>query len=137
MAETAGIRVEELGLFTDLYQLTMAQSYLEHQKNRPATFSLIIRKYPPHYSYMVATGLATVLEYLEQVRFFPEALAYLQSTGRFSNAFLDYLARWHYAQYRGRRTIVAVCDAGWTGGAARPDVGRGTAAARGRHGTPG
>jgi nicotinic acid phosphoribosyltransferase len=38
MAEAAGIHVEELGLFTDLYQWTMAQSYLEHAKNRPATF---------------------------------------------------------------------------------------------------
>ncbi|MBM3222952.1 MAG: hypothetical protein FJZ47_03995 [Candidatus Tectomicrobia bacterium] len=41
MAEAAGLRVEDLGLFTDMYQLTMAQSYLEHEKNRPATFSLI------------------------------------------------------------------------------------------------
>jgi nicotinic acid phosphoribosyltransferase len=47
MAEAAGIPVEDLGLFTDLYQLTMVQSYLEHDKNRPATFSLIVRKYPP------------------------------------------------------------------------------------------
>ena len=47
MAEAAGIHVEDLGLFTDLYQLTMAQSYLEHDKNRPATFSLIVRKFPP------------------------------------------------------------------------------------------
>jgi len=42
MAEAAGIQAEDLGLFTDLYQLTMAQSYLEHDKNRPATF----RGYP-------------------------------------------------------------------------------------------
>src|SRR5690349_14386309 len=73
MAEAAGIPVEELGLFTDLYQLTMAQSDLEHDKNRPATFSLIVRKYPPEHSYLVAAGLATVLEYLEQVRFSPRA----------------------------------------------------------------
>ena len=96
MAEATGIRVEELGLFTDLYQLTMAQSYLEHQKNRPATFSLIIRKYPPHHTYMVAAGLATVLEYLTQVHFSPEALAYLRSTGRLSEAFLTYLATWRF-----------------------------------------
>ena len=47
MAEAAGIQVEDLGLFTDLYQLTMAQSYLEHDKNRPATFSLIVRTLSP------------------------------------------------------------------------------------------
>lgn len=96
MAEVAGIPVEELGLFTDLYQLTMAQSYLEHDKNRPATFSLIVRKYPPGYSYLVAAGLATVLEYLQQVRFAAGALAYLRQTGRFSEAFLAYLATWRF-----------------------------------------
>jgi len=96
MAEAAGIHVEELGLFTDLYQLTMAQSYLEHDKNRPATFSLIVRKYPPEHSYLVAAGLTTVLEYLEQVRFAPGALTYLRQTGRFSEAFVSYLATWRF-----------------------------------------
>lgn len=96
MAEAAGILVEDLGLFTDLYQLTMAQSYLEHDKNRPATFSLIVRKFPPEHAYMVAAGLTTVLEYLEQVRFTPGALTYLRQTGRFSEAFLTYLATWYF-----------------------------------------
>jgi nicotinate phosphoribosyltransferase len=92
------MRTEEFGLFTDLYQLTMAESYLQHHKNRQATFSLIIRSYPQHYTYLVAAGLATVLEYLEQVAFPPEALAYLRHTGRFSDEFLAYLAQW---QFRG------------------------------------
>jgi nicotinate phosphoribosyltransferase len=96
MAEAAGIPMEELGLFTDLYQLTMAQSYLEHDKNRPATFSLIVRKFPPEHTYLVAAGLTTVLEYLEQVRFTPGALTYLQQTGRFSDVFLTYLATWRF-----------------------------------------
>jgi nicotinate phosphoribosyltransferase len=65
----AGIPMEELGLFTDLYQLTMTQSYREHDKNRPATFSLIARKLLPEHTYLVAAGLTTILEYLKQVRF--------------------------------------------------------------------
>ena len=96
MAEATGIPVGELGLFTDLYQLTMAQSYLEHDKNRPATFSLIVRKFPPEHAYLVAAGLTTVLEYLEQVRFSSGALMYLRQTGRFSEAFLAYLATWRF-----------------------------------------
>ena len=94
MAEAAGIQAEDLELFTDLYQLTIAQRSLEHDKNRPATFSLIVRKIPPKHSYLVAAGLTTVLEYLEQVHFSPRALAYLRQTGRFSEAFLTYLATW-------------------------------------------
>ena len=97
MAEAAGIHVEELGLFTDLYQLTMAQSYLEHDKNRPATFSLIVRKFPPEHSYLVAAGLTTVLEYLEQVRFSSRALTYLRQTGLvLARQFLDYLVTWRF-----------------------------------------
>jgi nicotinate phosphoribosyltransferase len=79
-------------------QLTMAQSYIEHRKNRLATFSLFIRKYPPHRHFFVAAGLNTVLEYLQQVHFPSSALAHLRQTGRFSEAFLTYLATW---QFRG------------------------------------
>jgi nicotinate phosphoribosyltransferase len=96
MAEAPGIPMEALGLFTDLYQLTMAQSYLEHDKNRLATFSLMVRTLPPDHAYLVAAGLTTVLEYLEQVHFLPGALTYLWQTGRFSEAFLAYLATWRF-----------------------------------------
>lgn len=96
MAEAAGISVQDLGLLTDLYQLTMAQSYFEHRRNQEATFSLFIRQYPPHYTYFVAAGLVTVLEYLEQVHFPPSTLAYLRETGRFSEDFLTYLAEWKF-----------------------------------------
>jgi len=50
MAEATGIHVEELGLFTDLYQLTMAQGYFTQRHNQPATFSLFTRKYPQHHT---------------------------------------------------------------------------------------
>ena len=96
MAEATGLGVEELGLFTDLYQLTMAQSYFAQQRNQPATFSLFIRTYPQHHTYFVAAGVATVLEYLAQVHFPPSALVYLQATGRFSTDFLAYLATWRF-----------------------------------------
>jgi nicotinate phosphoribosyltransferase len=98
MADVTEVGIEELGLFTDLYQLTMAQSYVEHRKNRLATFSLFIRKYPPNRTFFVAAGLSTVLDYLEHVQFPPSTLDYLRQTGRFSEAFLTYLSTW---QFRG------------------------------------
>lgn len=103
MAEATGIKIDELGLFTDLYQLTMAQSYFDHGQNQTATFSLFIRRYPQHHSYFVAAGVATVLEYLEQVHFPASALAYLRETGRFTQDFLDYLAEWRF-----RGTVMAL-----------------------------
>ena len=83
---------EELGLLTDLYELTMAQSYFQHGMSAPATFSLFIRTYPANRSYFVAAGLGDVLNYLEGWRFPEESIDYLRSTNIFSSGFLDYLS---------------------------------------------
>jgi len=83
---------EGLALATDLYELTMAQSYWEHGMGGRATFSLFVRTLPPGRGYLVAAGLEDVLRYLEGLRFRPADLEYLESTGIFSPAFLDYLS---------------------------------------------
>jgi nicotinate phosphoribosyltransferase len=84
-------RTENLALLTDLYQLTMAQSYFQSQRLEPATFSLFIRSYPPNRSYFVAAGLKDVLEFLEQFTVDAAGIDYLHSRGIFSDAFLDFL----------------------------------------------
>jgi nicotinate phosphoribosyltransferase len=82
---------QRLALLTDLYQLTMAACYFDQDMHEEATFSLFIRKYPPHRGYFVAAGLEEALRYLETLRFAEDDLAYLASTGLFSAKFLDYL----------------------------------------------
>jgi nicotinate phosphoribosyltransferase len=82
---------DTVGLLTDLYELTMADSYFRQGMNEPATFAVFVRELPPDRSFLVSAGLETVLAYLEQMRFPPEAIAYLRSLGRFSDGFLDYL----------------------------------------------
>ena len=49
--------LSEPGLVTDLYELTMAQTYFQHGMSSRATFSLFIRSYPPNRGYFVAAGL--------------------------------------------------------------------------------
>ena len=83
----------QLSLLTDLYQLTMAQSYFQHGMFAPATFSLFIRRYPRDRAYFVSAGLEDVLRYLESLQFTQEDQDYLSSTGIFSHDFLDYLSR--------------------------------------------
>jgi len=80
-----------LGLFTDFYELTMAQAYWQSGQTPSATFSLFFRKYPPDRAYFVLAGLADVLDYLEGFRFSPGDLEYLDSLGRFDRDFLEYL----------------------------------------------
>ena len=83
--------LQDLGLLTDLYELTMAQTYLERGMGDPATFSLIIRSYPVNRGYFVSAGLEDVLAYLQEFRFSQSDLKYLESTGIFSLRFLDFL----------------------------------------------
>lgn len=80
-----------LSLLTDLYQLTMAQSYFQNKKFEPATFSLFIRSYPPNRGYFVSAGLEDVLGFLEGFSFDGEAIDYLNSTRMFATDFLDFL----------------------------------------------
>ena len=79
-------------LFTDLYQLTMAQAYWKSGNTAEATFSLFIRNYPPDRGYLVAAGVEDALDYLEDLRFSRKDIDYLRSIGSFQPEFLDFLA---------------------------------------------
>ena len=81
----------QLGLFTDLYELTMAQAYFSQGMHAPATFGLTVRSYPPNRGYLVSAGLDDVLDYLSRLQFDDEAIDYLRSLGSFTANFLDYL----------------------------------------------
>jgi nicotinate phosphoribosyltransferase len=84
-------REPSVALFTDLYELTMAQAYWQSGHTAPATFSLFFRKYPPDRAYFMFAGLPDVLDYLEGFHFAPADIDYLRSLGRFQEDFLQYL----------------------------------------------
>lgn len=69
------------GLFTDLYEFTMAQAYLEHGMTGTAVFDLHVRDLPPDRGYLVAAGINTLLERLDGFTFSAEDLAYLETQG--------------------------------------------------------
>ena len=81
----------QLGLFTDLYELTMAQAYFQQGMHQPATFGLTVRSYPPNRGYLVSAGLDDVLDYLSGLQFDDDAISYLASLGMFTPEFLGYL----------------------------------------------
>lgn len=83
---------ENLALLTDLYQLTMAQSYFRERKTALATFSLFIRSYPPNRGYFIAAGLRDVIDYLESFSFDAAALDYLSSLNLLSEDFVHFLS---------------------------------------------
>ncbi|MFE5587073.1 nicotinate phosphoribosyltransferase [Kitasatospora sp. NPDC056531] len=53
---------------TDLYEVTMALSYLREGMTEPATFSLFVRKPPPERGFLVAAGLEPALDHLAGMR---------------------------------------------------------------------
>ncbi|MET9968210.1 nicotinate phosphoribosyltransferase [Streptomyces sp. NPDC006356] len=57
---------------TDLYEVTMAMSYLREGMAGPATFSLFVRDLPPDRGFLVAAGLESALNYLADFRVGPE-----------------------------------------------------------------
>ena len=83
---------DDLGLFTDLYELTMSQAFLRQGMSATATFSLFTRTYPPNRAYFVSAGLEDVLDYLSNLNFSERAIDYLRATDIFSDDFLEYLS---------------------------------------------
>lgn len=47
-----GAAQDELGLFTDLYELTMLQAYLEEDTMANAVFSLFVRRLPSRRNFL-------------------------------------------------------------------------------------
>ncbi len=86
------------GLFTDHYELTMAQGYfLSGKENQSACFDYFFRKNPFGGGFVVFAGLATLLEAIENYRFEKDDCEYLNSIG-FKRKFTDYLSQ---LQFRG------------------------------------
>lgn len=83
-------------LATDLYQLTMVQSYLDHDITDMASFEFFVRKMPTHRGFLVFCGLESVLNFLQSLQFNEAELAWLKQSGRFSKTLIDYLAEIHF-----------------------------------------
>ncbi len=88
------------GLLTDLYELTMAAGYVQIRFEALATFELFVRHLPNRRNYLVAAGLEQALDFLENVSFSSEDVAYLRALPSFRSvhsSFFDYLSRFQFA----------------------------------------
>ncbi len=75
-------------LLTDLYQLTMLQGYHDCGMDETAVFEFFVRRLRPGRGFLVAAGLEQALQFLENLKFSKDELAWLQETGRFSDRFI-------------------------------------------------
>ncbi|RYE71913.1 MAG: nicotinate phosphoribosyltransferase, partial [Oxalobacteraceae bacterium] len=79
-------------LLTDLYEITMLQGYFLQQMNRPTVFEFYVRHLPAERNFLIAAGLAQVVDYLAALRFDEEDLTWLRQCGRFDESFVQSLA---------------------------------------------
>ena len=80
-------------LFTDLYELTMAQAYQAEGMDQLAVFELAFREMPRNRNYVVAAGFQDVLDFLTGFHFSAGEIDYLRVNGEFSEVFLNALER--------------------------------------------
>ena len=66
-------------LATDLYQVTMMAGYHASGHDEPRTFELFVRGLPDHRQYLVAAGLEQALEYLADLHFTQDEIAWLRT----------------------------------------------------------
>jgi nicotinate phosphoribosyltransferase len=82
-------------LLTDLYELTMAAGYFQAGKaSQVATFEFTVRHLPGNRNFLLAAGLPDAVDYLLDLSFTDEEIAYLRGLPQFRLAppeFFDYL----------------------------------------------
>ena len=83
-------------LATDLYELNMAQAYLDRGENGEAVFEFFVRRLPERRGFLLAAGLGDALDYLETLSFTADEIDWLKGTGRFRSNLIDYLAAFRF-----------------------------------------
>ena len=89
---------QNLTLLTDLYELTMMQGYFQHKaQNETVIFDAFYRSNPQGGGYAISAGLEQVVDYIRNLHFSKEDIAYLAGLGIFEQDFLDYLESFHFS----------------------------------------
>ena len=84
-------------MLCDFYQLTMANGYFQSgKKDQICYFDVFFRSVPDGGGFAIAAGLEQVIEYIQDLRFDEEDIAYLRSRNCFSEEFLSYLKGFHF-----------------------------------------
>ena len=79
-------------MLCDFYELTMGNGYFRNgYKDRITYFDVFFRKVPDQGGFAIAAGLEQLIDYIENLHFSEEDIAYLRGRNLFCEEFLDYL----------------------------------------------
>ena len=86
-----------LTMLCDFYELTMGNGYFENGfKDRICYFDVFFRQCPDGGGFAIAAGLEQIIDYIKNLHFAPEDIAYLRSRNLFSEGFLSYLENFRF-----------------------------------------
>ena len=86
-----------LSMLFDFYEMTMANGYFRQgMQERITYFDVFFRRVPDGGGFAVAAGLQQLIEYIENLHFDEEDIAYLRSKNLFEEDFLDYLRTFRF-----------------------------------------
>ncbi|MBZ7956002.1 nicotinate phosphoribosyltransferase [Campylobacter molothri] len=90
--ENFSTKKSNLTLLCDFYELTMMQGYfLNGFENKICYFDVFFRKTPDNNSFAIFAGLSEILDFVANLSFNAEDIAYLRSKNIFCEEFLNYL----------------------------------------------
>ena len=86
-----------LTMLCDFYELTMGNGYLDAgMGEKTCCFDVFFRDVPDGGGYAGAAGLEQIVDYIQNLHFDEEDIAYLRSRGIFREEFLQYLKDFHF-----------------------------------------
>ena len=84
-------------MLCDFYELTMGNGYFENgMKDRITYFDIFYRSNPDQAGFAIAAGLEQAIEYVQNLHFDEEDIAYLRGRNLFSEEFLEYLRNFKF-----------------------------------------
>jgi len=91
------LRRDNLSLLCDYYELTMGNGYLlSGMADRIVYFDLFYRSVPDQGGFAITAGLEQLVEYIENLHFDANDIAFLRNKGIFSEEFLTYLTNFQF-----------------------------------------
>lgn len=86
------MKKENLAMLCDYYEFTMSNGFFMNGfYKRCVYFDVFFRKVPDNGGFAIAAGLEQVIEYIKELHFDDDDIAYLRSKGIFDEGFLEYL----------------------------------------------
>lgn len=86
-----------ISMMMDLYEMTMADCYFaEKDEETQVVFDVFYRKNPDQGGFAIFAGLEQIVEYIEDLHFDEDDIAYFSSLHLFSEEFLQYLKNFRF-----------------------------------------